>query len=443
MPSGPEKGEARQMLRSDSNGSRSTLRIAFIAPFGLQPKGTVSGRMLPLAHALAGRGHSVRIVVPAWDDPSAPHDKAVQAWQPTPGVPGAGVHIVTLPLPRRLPYSLALTQSLLRWALSPPRLGQADIREEIAWKPDVVHVFKPIGYSAMSAIGLQALGVPWVLDVDDWEGPGGWSDVNPYSAAQKLSIAFTDAALPRIAGAVTAASRTLEARAWTFGVPSKRIFYMPNGISRAKYTDWLATSAKQASEPILLLYTRFAEFPYRWPLQVLEAVQRTHPAARLLVVGRGFFNEGEKLLAEAGRMRLEGVTLLGYLPEADLPSHLSSAGVALYPMSDNLINRAKSPVKLLEQMLMGLPIVAHRVGQTPEFLGNTGVLVEAGDVATMSVAASALLSNRERAIDLGQSARRRVLQEFDWDRLSLAAEEAYRVALPCCSIIGPLQAASM
>src|SRR5689334_21177143 len=135
------------------------MRIAFIAPFGLQPKGTVSARMLPLAEALAGLGHHVRVVIPPWDDPAArkmvDEGMAAQASGPT----AEGVQVVTLPLPRKAPYSLALPYGLVKDALRP--FGREG-------RPDVVHLFKPVGYSGLAGFALSAMRVPWVLDTDDW-----------------------------------------------------------------------------------------------------------------------------------------------------------------------------------------------------------------------------------------------------------------------------------
>src|SRR5437868_10870490 len=91
------------------------MRIAFIAPFGLQPKGTVSARMLPLAHALAKRGHEVRVVIPPWDDPTAQEAGQSHAIVERTG----GVQVVTLPLPRRAPRTIALTYGLVREAIRP------------------------------------------------------------------------------------------------------------------------------------------------------------------------------------------------------------------------------------------------------------------------------------------------------------------------------------
>jgi glycosyltransferase involved in cell wall biosynthesis len=331
----------------------------------------------------------------------------------------------------------------LKWALYSPigakveALSIQNSKFKIQ-NPDVVHVFKPIGYSGMAAFALQALGVPWVLDMDDWEGPGGWVGVNPYSPAQKALITLTEAMLPRMAGAVTVASRTLEARTWDFGLPRRRVRYMPNGVSEEKYRVWTtgaeSVGARRAvplqGSPTILLYTRFAEFPYQWPLDVLKLVLQEHPTAKLLVVGEGFFGEGEKLQADAERMGLgESVTVVGRVAEEDLPAYLSMGDVAIYPVEDNLITRAKSPVKVLEPMLMGLPIVAHRVGQAAEFIGDAGVPVEPGNLHEMANAVSTLLKDPERRKHLGEKARGRVWTQFNWERLCLQAEAAYKLAL--------------
>lgn len=373
--------------------------------------------MMPLAWALAGRGHALRVVIPPWDDPTATPGATFTA---TPE--GGSVEVVTLPLPRTAPRLPALTYSLVKRALAPFELAGMGVNAQ----PEVVHVFKPVGYSGLAGLVLQAKHTRWVLDMDDWEGPGGWVDANRYTPAQKIAATLLEALLPCMASVVTVASRALEARAWDFGLPRRRVLYMPNGIWSGKYAPWLDVERAPRDAPTILLYTRFAEFPVEWPLDVLRRVRREHPTARLLIVGGGFFGEERALLTEAERTGLGGhVEIAGHVDEADLPRLLRRAGVALYPMSDNLLNRAKSPVKVLEPMLLGLPIVAHRVGQAAEFIGDAGVLVAPGNLDAMAAAVSALLDDPQRSADLGRRARRRVLTRFNWQRLCLQAEKAY------------------
>lgn len=432
-------------------GYNTLMRIALLAPFGLQPKGTVQARILPLAHALAQRGHQVRVVIPPWDDPDATTarlDRVELAKEASGSVP-AGVHIVTLPLPRRVPDSAALTYGLIKEALNPSARRFVEVkavddeqkeakRALTTFQAEVVHVFKPVGYTGLAGFALSALRVPWVLDVDDWEGRGGWADVNPYTSAQRWSIAVMEALLPRMARAVTAASRTLEARAWDMGLARGRVAYLPNGVWREKYGTW-ATSAQDtglretlglAGRPTVLLYTRFDVFPLEWPLDVLRQVVNEQPDAALLVVGEGLRGEESAFLAQAERAGLrEHIVMGGYVQGDMLPAYLSLGDVCIYPMQDTLLNRAKSPMKVLEPMVMGLPAVAHRVGQAAEFVGNGGVLVPPGDLPCMASAVSTLLRDPARRALLGQEAQARVWERFNWERLSAVAEAAYERAL--------------
>ncbi|HST04161.1 MAG TPA: glycosyltransferase family 4 protein [Chloroflexia bacterium] len=429
------------------------MRIALLAPFGLQPKGTVQARILPLAHALAQRGHQVRVVIPPWDDPAASANRfdRVELAVGAPGSAPAGVHIVTLPLPARIPASAALTYGLIKEALNPSRRRFSDstisatagqneaVRSLATFHAEVVHVFKPVGYTGLAGFALGALRVPWVLDVDDWEGRGGWADVNPYTPAQKLSITLMEALLPRLARGVTAAGRTLEARAWDMGLARSRVTYLPNGVWRDKYGAWAAKLPDQdklretlglGGRPTILLYTRFDVFPIEWPLTILKQIVAEQPDAALLVVGEGLRGEEKACLDHAEHMGLrDNMVMPGYVQGDTLPTYLSLGDVGIYPMQDTLLNRAKSPMKVLEPMLMGIPLVAHRVGQAAEFVGGAGVLVQPGDLPGMATATLSLLRDPTRRVRLGQYAQVRVWDCFNWENLSEQAEAAYERAL--------------
>src|SRR5689334_17322738 len=138
------------------------LKIAFIAPFGLLAKGTAGARILPLAESLAERGHRVRVIVPPWDDPPGSPDFSLTKSRLE---QKGSIEILTLPL-RPAPLVASL----------PLRMVQAAHKFEA----DIVHVFKPKAYSGLAGLLLALRGRPFVLDTDDWEGPGGWNDRNPY-----------------------------------------------------------------------------------------------------------------------------------------------------------------------------------------------------------------------------------------------------------------------
>src|SRR5215213_5948541 len=195
----------------------SGLRIIMLAPFGIRPKGTLSARMLPLAQALRQRGHCVSIIAPPVQNPQDAGRRDVYA----------GVSVTHTPLPR-LPGAAGVAQqvhSLLSAAL--------------AERPDVLHLFKPKGYSGLAALLARVIrpNLPLVVDTDDWEGWGGWNDLLHYPRLAKELFAWQERDLPRRAAAVTVASRTLESQVWGFGVPRERVIYLPNGIDLEPTTD--------------------------------------------------------------------------------------------------------------------------------------------------------------------------------------------------------------
>jgi glycosyltransferase involved in cell wall biosynthesis len=386
-----------------------------LAPFGIRPKGTLSARMLPLAQALTRRGHYVSIIAPAVQNPQDAGRRDVYD--------GVSVTHTSLPSWPGLASVAQQVQSLLHAAL--------------AERPNVLHLFKPKGYSGLSALLLPAVrpNLPLVVDTDDWEGWGGWNDLLPYPRLAKALFAWQERNLPRRAAAVTVASRTLQTQVWGFGVPPERVFYVPNGVEGLGIGDW-RLGARQSpipnpQSPTMLLYTRFWEFDVRDLVAALVPIVAGCPGVRLLVVGHGERGEERELLRLAARAGVvSAIDYRGWVEPHAIPALLASADVALVPMDDTLINRARSLAKLLELMAAGLPIVAGRVGQVAEYIEDcgSGLLVTPGDSAALAHATLTLLSDTALCKRLGEAARARVAQHYTWDRLALAAETAYQFA---------------
>jgi glycosyltransferase involved in cell wall biosynthesis len=392
------------------------MRIVLIAPFATHPKGTTRARVLPMAAALAARGHRVTVLIPPWDNPQE-----------------AGRTEIHGPLTVRW-------LNLPRAALT-PRLSWQLARAALAERPEVIHVFKPKAHAGLALLWLwlSASSIPCVLDTDDWEGRGGWNAVNPYSPAQKAFFQWQETFLPRhCARVVTVASRTLETQMWGLGLPPRQVVYLPNGASRSRYETWtdadpipVRTRLGLGGRPSVLLYTRFAEFGVDRVAEVMARIVSQVREAQLLVVGRGFFREEEALQREMAVRGLEAhLADAGWIEEDNLPAYLAAGDVAFFPLDDRLINRAKCSAKLIELMVAGRPIVADAVGENREMIEHrvAGLLTPPGDVALQSAAIVALLHNPPVRHSLGEAAQRRVWQEYDWDRLAGRSEAAYQVA---------------
>jgi glycosyltransferase involved in cell wall biosynthesis len=395
------------------------MNVVMIGPFAFQPKGTVSARAFFIARALVERGHRATILMPPYDNPA----DSGRVWEQD------GVRLENLVQQRDDAWHRLVV---------PLQLARRATRLD----PDLVHVFKPIGYSGLAGLYLRRLSRrPLVLDTDDWEGPGGWSDVNAYPALWRRFFAWQERWLPRHADAVTVASRTLQARVQGLGVDPGRVAYLPNGPDpqlRALAEISAADKAQVRQElgvgdaPFVLY---LGHIPRGSDLDLaVEAVaqlSKEMPEVRLVVAGVG---EGlESLRRQIDQLTLAGRVLLvpGWIEHGRAPRYLAAADAVVAPYRDTLINRARCPAKVVQAMALGRPVVTSRVGQNVEYIehGRSGLLAKPGDASDLARALRAVLSDREMAAELGRNAWQRIWERFDWAHQVTAVEEVYGLAL--------------
>ena len=404
------------------------MKIVFIGPFGLQPKATMSIRAAPLAKALAGRGHTVTVLIPPWDDP----ERSGQVWAED------GVQIVNVVLPGgllRLPllFHIVLTRTLVAQAL--------------ALQPDVIHLFKPKAYAGLVHLvmwwlrRLTVLAVRLVVDEDDWEQA--WNEMSAYSPWQRKFFVWQERWGLRHADALTVASRELERLVTrNFGRNSADIFYVPNGY----HTSPTAVEPGQTGQPgndnqtrpnppvddnapTILLYTRFVEFRLDRIVSLVGLVAGHMPQARWLIVGAGLKGEEKSLAAKLAQARLsEYVHFAGWVPGDQLAAYFAAADVAVYPYDNTLLNRTKCSVKLTSLLAAGLPVVADAVGQNCEYIesGVSGMLVPAENDPAFAAAVVKLLQQADMRERFGQVAAHYVQEKFRWSSLAQIAEKAYQ-----------------
>ncbi len=398
--------------------ARPSLRIAITGNFGLTGKQTMAARALPMAQALAARAHAVCMALPIRE--------------------GADEDV------RRVDAGVAL-----RYSGRGPLHGLAYLRQALSmaltcwrWRPDVVYCFKPIAHSwvvltifwLLRRIGL--FGGAIALDTDDWEGRGGWNEKQAFPGWLKAFIAWQERWSLRKADVVTVASKAL-AELVVQEVSGRNVVYVPNALAAVPDPmDGVGPDLRArlgvGSGQVVLLYTRFVEFEPRRVLDTLEKILQELGDAELLVVGKGLVGEEQGLLREAAERGLqEKVVAVGWPPPEPLRAYFAAADIALYPMDDTLLNRTKCPVKLLELMGAGLPVVADRVGQAAEYLedGRTGRLVPSDNFAAMSEAAVELLRSPEGRRTLGRAARLDVCSRWTWQAWAPVVEKALEEVL--------------
>ncbi len=389
------------------------MNLVYVAPFGFQPKNTTARRVMPMARAMAARGHRVRVLVPPYDDPAS----FGRRWT------DAGVEVHSLPRPRGMSVPVAGVP------LTQVALARSAMRRLERWRPDIVHVFKPKAVSGL----VQAL--LWrkrdrpglVLDCDDWEGKAGWSANEPYSWWQRELFERQERWGLGACDARTTASAELMRRPGA--EPVARIV---NGYDAATYRAWREATPPSTvpPRPQGVIYTRFYDVPPEDWVRLVTGTLTSVPDLTLSIVGAGPRSPMAHVLpALEARGLSDRVRVRGWLDFAGLGAFFAGCDLALMPMADTVANRSKCSVRYIDLMVAGVPIVASPVGEATTYVrdGETGYL--ACDASMEAVAAAAVNALQDPARGrVAEQARTHAMGELAWDRLTEPLDGLYEVA---------------
>jgi colanic acid/amylovoran biosynthesis glycosyltransferase len=218
-----------------------------------------------------------------------------------------------------------------------------------------------------------------------------------------------------VASAIVVVSRHMEEQLLRLGAPGHKVFYNPCG---ADVTRFHGANPAQ-SPPRFVAIGRFVDkkAPFL-TLLAFEQVLAAVPEARLTMVGDGYLWEASQQLATA--LGIAGrVEFLGPRPHAELTSIMQEARAFVqHSVTTSYGDSEGTPVIVLEAAAMGLPVVSTRHGGIPDVVidGESGLLVDEGDVEAMAECMIRLLEDPLLAARLGQAARERVETEFAQER---------------------------
>jgi glycosyltransferase involved in cell wall biosynthesis len=217
------------------------------------------------------------------------------------------------------------------------------------------------------------------------------------------------------------------------GVDPRRMVLFPVGVSRSTFDRGGAEAADSrvagAGEAPIVCYLGNLDLR-RDPgliFRIFDEVARRLPESRFLVVAR---------LTDAARNRLCGLSVaeriqfIPFVPYDEVPALLRAARVGLYalPVNDRYgVNWSCSPLKVVEYMSAGLPVVSSRVRDAEDALGDSGggVCVE-NDSAAFAEAVERYLRDPDRARSDGARGRAWVETHRLFDVLARDVEAAYR-----------------
>lgn len=160
-----------------------------------------------------------------------------------------------------------------------------------------------------------------------------------------------------------------------------------------------------------------------WLIRALAELRRDFPTARLLLAGDGpCLSELKELAHKLGIA--EAVLFAGFVKEIE--SVYAALDIFLLPSFFEALNNS-----LLAAMAYEIPSIAFNLGALGEIIENekSGLLVSGPNVSEISTAAARILRDAGYARNLGQSARKRVEQNFSAEQMVSGMIRVYEESL--------------
>jgi len=160
-------------------------------------------------------------------------------------------------------------------------------------------------------------------------------------------------------------------------------------------------------------------------IQAMPQVLAKVPNAALLVCGQGELSAKLKKMVQDSHLG-KHVIFTGFIPHAELPQYYNLCEVFIMPSREyHQVDAEGFGIVYLEAGACGKPAIGGRSGGIPDAIleAETGFLVDPGDVEGVANAIIRILSDDNLARRLGENARRRILEKFQWKLSSRVLED--------------------
>ena len=231
-------------------------------------------------------------------------------------------------------------------------------------------------------------------------------------------------AVHQMNGVISISHYTLDRYRQAYQVPlSQTAFILPNSLDlvRTGQVSYLGTESfdgQAGSNPNALRLLTVARLVPKELGKGVDTVIRAlpellsgFPDLRYIVIGDG--SDRTRLEHLAREMRVDhAVEFRGFVSETELEREYSNCAVYVMPSASEGFG-----LVFIEAMAHGKPVVAARVGGTPEVVqdGVTGLLIDFGDVTALTQSVKRLLEDADLRLRMGQASLQRVRENYTYD----------------------------
>jgi glycosyltransferase involved in cell wall biosynthesis len=185
---------------------------------------------------------------------------------------------------------------------------------------------------------------------------------------------------------------------------SGRSYHLPQGVNYEHFAERRAEPADLANLPRPIIgfaggLARACDLP------LLGRIADAFPDASIVLIGPNALDENE-----LAQFRRPNVHLLGSRPYIDLPGYVQHFDVGIIPYAISQWTVAVDPLKLLEYLAAGLPVVTTAIPEAYKYESHVAVAPTHEDF--INAIRAALTVNRDAVRERGQA----LAREHTWER---------------------------
>ncbi|AWW73386.1 glycosyltransferase, exosortase A system-associated [Erythrobacter sp. KY5] len=302
----------------------------------------------------------------------------------------------------------------------------SDAIRELAqdWRPDIIHAHSPALNGGAALRAARNLGISLVYEIRAfWEDAAVGNRTGTQGSAKYRLTRSLETQVAARADAVFTICNGLRDDLVARGIPGGKIGVMPNGVDLTLFGEPIPRDDTLASElgiaegaPVIGYIGSFYDYEGIDDLiAAMPILRRSHPDARLLLVGAGEM-DGEWRAAAERLPDPEAIIFAGRVPHSEVERYYSLIDVLAYPRKASRLTDLVTPLKPLEAMAQRRLVAASNVGGHRELIthGETGILFAPDDPGACAQALGELLESRGEWDVLRANALEHVRSRHDW-----------------------------
>jgi glycosyltransferase involved in cell wall biosynthesis len=281
---------------------------------------------------------------------------------------------------------------------------------------DILHAHMAFGHAVVAVVAARCFGKRCIIKI---ACAGPYGDLSQFSKFEWFDMAL---GILKQADIVVAVSSEVEQELLNYGFPPHRIVRISNGVDTVHFTPGPKSLRRPEKTRFVLIGRRHPQKGIDTTLHAARRLKKNGFGDRFEVCLYGTDYPEYDYVSVASEMKVDDV--VKFFPfQENIVSVYNSAHCFLLPSRGEGLSNS-----LLEAMSMELPLIATRVSGVPDVINNEedGILVPSDAPDMLAAAMLRIISDPNRAMQLGMKARQKVISSFSLKSVANRYSELYQ-----------------